>query len=94
MNNIILEKYETKFESLLSKIINDVPKIKITGPFLEDNTIDLQLEKNQKALYFNFETKFLFVFDENDDTFYFKYEKYSYEELENELVKFVINHFN
>ena len=94
MNNIILEKYETKFESLLSKIISDVPKIKITGPFLEDNTIDLQLEKNQKALYFNFQAIFLFVFDENDDTFYFKYEKYSYEELENELVKFVINHFN
>lgn len=94
MDKIILEKYETKFESLIAKIKNINSKIKVSGFGFENNSIDLQFELNNKGLYFDFSPKILFVIDEMDKTYYFKYDKYSYDELEKELVKFVINHFN
>lgn len=94
MDKIILEKYETKFESLIAKIKKINPKIKVSGFGFENNSIDLQFELNNKGLYFDFSPKILFVIDEIDKTYYFKYDKYSYDELEEELVKFVINHFN
>ncbi len=94
MDKIILEKYETKFESLIAKIKKINPKIKVSGFGFENNSIDLQFELNNKGLYFDFSPKILFVIDEMDKTYYFKYDKYSYDELEEELVKFVINHFN
>lgn len=94
IDKIILEKYETKFESLIAKIKKINPKIKVSGFGFENNSIDLQFELNNKGLYFDFSPKILFVIDEIDKTYYFKYDKYSYDELEEELVKFVINHFN
>ena len=94
MNPIILEKYNTKFESFLNRIKQNDPKIKISGLVLEDNCIDLQLEKDSRGLYFNFESKVLMIFDENDITYYYRYDRYTYEELEDNLVKLVKNHFN
>ena len=94
MNSIILEKYNTKFESFLNRIKQNDPKIKISGLVLEDNCIDLQLEKDSRGLYFNFEPKILMIFDENDITYYYRYDRYTYEELEDNLVKLVKNHFN
>jgi DNA modification methylase len=61
---------------------------------LEDNCIDLQLEKDSRGLYFNFDPKILMIFDENDITYYYRYDRYTYEELEDNLVKLVKNHFN
>ena len=94
MNPIILEKYNTKFESFLNRIKQNEPKIKICGLVLEDNCIDLQLEKDSRGLYFNFEPKILMILDENDITYYYRYDRYTYEELEDNLVKLVKNHFN
>ena len=94
MNPIILEKYNTKFESFLNRIKQNDPKIKISGLVFEDNCIDLQLEKDSRGLYFNFEPKILMIFDENDITYYYRYDRYTYEELEDNLVKLVKNHFN
>ena len=93
-NIYLLEKYNTKFESFLNRIKQNDPKIKISGLVLEDNCIDLQLEKDSRGLYFNFEPKILMIFDENDITYYYRYDRYTYEELEDNLVKLVKNHFN
>ena len=34
------------------------------------------------------------IFDENDITYYYRYDRYTYEELEDNLVKLVKKHFN
>lgn len=93
MNDVIWEKYQTGFESLLSRVKNSVPKIKVRGLCYENGCIDFQLEKSEDALCFNFNPKILSVMDENNKVYYFKYSKYSYEELEDELVELIVKYF-
>lgn len=93
MNDVIWEKYQTGFESLLSRVKSSVPKIKVYGLCYENGCIDFGLEKSKKVLCFNFNPKLVSVMDENDKVYYFKYSKYTYDELENELVEFVVKHF-
>jgi len=94
MNPVILEKYGTSFNTLITRLKQKVSNITISGLYFEDNNIDLQIEKNPKGLYFNFGPQILCIFDEEDNTYYFRYDKYTYEELEDLLIDFVINHFN
>lgn len=94
MNQVILEKYNSGFEHYLNRIKNEIPKIKVYGPAFEDNVIDFQLEKNSKGLYFNFYPDMVIIMDENDNSKYFRYDRYSYEELEDVLVELVKKHFN
>lgn len=93
INPVILEKYNQDFNSLFNKIKDKIPDIKIVNYGIEHNEIDISLSKNNKELFLVFSNKYLSIYDEDENESYYLFDKYTFEELEDEITDFAYKYF-
>ena len=92
INNTNKQMY-TNCIDLFNKIKDKIPDIKIVNYGIEHNEIDISLSKNNKELFLIFSNKYLSIYDEDENESYYLFDKYTFEELEDEITDFAYKYF-
>ena len=92
INNTNKQVY-TNCIDLFNKIKDKIPDIKIVNYGIEHNEIDISLSKNNKELFLVFSNKYLSIYDEDENESYYLFDKYTFEELEDEITDFAHKYF-
>lgn len=92
INNTNKQMY-TNCIDLFNKIKDKIPDIKIVNYGIEHNEIDISLSKNNKELFLVFSNKYLSIYDEDENESYYLFDKYTFEELEDEITDFAYKYF-